>query len=478
MASAANTSQDMTPGSPFLRDLFDASPIGIALETLDGQPLFVNPAFCKFLEFSEEELRNKHCVDFSPPEDAEKDWAFFQQLRAGLIDHYQMEKRYFRRDGSLVWGSLSISILSARPVPLVLAMVQDITEKKAAEEALQESEERFRLVANKAPVMIWMSGVNRETTYFNQLWLDFTGMSEAELQTGLVAIIHPEDYPRCHEIYCRGFDQRQAFRKECRLRRHDGQYRWILDIGVPRFNKDGSFAGYIGSCIDVTDQKLAEEAQSEMTGKLIEAQEQERARIARELHDDINQRLAILGFGLDQLKNSPSDFENRVRELRKQTTELSSDVESLSHDLHSANLEYLGVVAGIESWCRDFGMRQDTQIDYTHDVQTGLSPEIGLCLFRVLQEALHNAVKHSGVKRVEVQLHEKLGEIHLIVSDLGKGFNAHEQRHGKGLGLTSMRERVRLVNGRISIESKPMSGTTIHVRVPLESKHAAKREAV
>src|SRR5262249_21217038 len=130
-----------TPDTQLFRDVFNASPVGIAVENLEGQPLFVNPAFCSFLGFSEEELRNKHCVDFSPPEDAEKDWALFQQLRAGSIDHYQLEKRYFRRDGSLVWGSLRISLLHSRPSPLVLAMVEDITEKKATEEA------RFRHAA-------------------------------------------------------------------------------------------------------------------------------------------------------------------------------------------------------------------------------------------------------------------------------------------------------------------------------------------
>src|ERR1700745_4167056 len=98
-------------------DAFNASPIGIAVENLDGQPLFVNPAFCSFLGFSEEELHNKHCVDFSPREDAEKDWALFQRLRAGVIDHYQIEKRYIRRDGSLVWGSLSLSLLNSHPSP-------------------------------------------------------------------------------------------------------------------------------------------------------------------------------------------------------------------------------------------------------------------------------------------------------------------------------------------------------------------------
>src|SRR6202012_1758204 len=123
-----------------------ASPIGVAVETLQGQPLFVNPAFCSFIGFTEEELRSKHCVDFSPPEDAEKDWALFQQLRAGSIDRYQLDKRYFRRDGSLVWGRLNICLLKSCPCPLVLAMVEDITDKKQAEEAVKESEQRFRLV--------------------------------------------------------------------------------------------------------------------------------------------------------------------------------------------------------------------------------------------------------------------------------------------------------------------------------------------
>src|SRR5215831_6865896 len=132
MAEAARTT---TPEAQLFRDVFNASPIGIVLENFEGQPLFVNPAFCSFLGFSEQELRNKHCVDFSPPDDAEKDWALFQQLRAGTIDHYELEKRYFRRDGSLVWGRLIISLLKSRPSPLVLAMVEDITDKKKAEEA-------------------------------------------------------------------------------------------------------------------------------------------------------------------------------------------------------------------------------------------------------------------------------------------------------------------------------------------------------
>src|SRR6185369_10445726 len=128
----ADTSQTLLPNTQFFRDVFEASPIGIAVENFEGQPLFVNPAFCSMLGFSEEELRTKHCVQFSPPEDANQDWALFQQLRAGSIDHYQLEKRYFRQDGSLVWGRLSISLLNSRPSPLVVAMIEDITDKKKA----------------------------------------------------------------------------------------------------------------------------------------------------------------------------------------------------------------------------------------------------------------------------------------------------------------------------------------------------------
>jgi signal transduction histidine kinase len=130
----------------------------------------------------------------------------------------------------------------------------------------------------------------------------------------------------------------------------------------------------------------------------------------------------------------------------------------------------------MKSWCKEFGERQGIQIEFkSTEVQTSVAPEVGLCLFRVLQEALHNAVKHSGVKRLEVQLREDSGEIHLVLSDLGSGFDLETAMRGRGLGLASMQERVRLVNGTIEIQSKPMGGTTIHVRVPFGSEKFSER---
>jgi signal transduction histidine kinase len=167
-----------------------------------------------------------------------------------------------------------------------------------------------------------------------------------------------------------------------------------------------------------------------------------------------------------------------VQDLWQQTNEIALDVQALSHELHSAKLEYLGVVPGMRSWCREFAERQNIEITFRSDVSSALPFEIGVTLFRVVQEALHNAVKHSGVKSFVVQLLENSNQIHLIIRDSGKGFDLQAALQGKGLGLTSMRERVRLVNGTIVIDSKPMGGTSIDVCLPLHSKQYSQQPAV
>jgi len=208
---------------------------------------------------------------------------------------------------------------------------------------------------------------------------------------------------------------------------------WLRSSGRALFDSDGRMLRVIGMVADVTDLKRSEEALSDMARKLIEAQEQERARIGRELHDDINQRLAVLAVALDRLQGEPSDIQSRTRELQKDLAEISSDVQALTHELHSSSLEYLGVCAGMKSWCNVFAERQRVEVDFRGDVTSVLTPEIGLTLFRVLQEALHNVIKHSGVKHGEVRLREDSGEIHLTVRDLGRGFEIDAATQSKGL---------------------------------------------
>jgi PAS domain S-box-containing protein len=591
----AETSQTLPPDTQFFRDVFNASPIGIAVESLEGQILFVNPAFCSMLGFSEEELCKRHCVEFSPPEDTEKDWALFQQLRAGSIDHYQLEKRYFRRDGSTVWGRLSLSLLKGRPAPLVVAMVENISEKKKAEEAqfrhaaiVESSEDAIMSVCLDRTISTWNAGAERIYGYTEAEALgqpidmivppelpdeenkildtlraggriehfETVRLTKAGKRVNVSLTVSPIKNSTGETVGCSGIAQdiTERKRREEKLQEYeravehsgemitviDREYRCVMAnrqyLSLKNLSRDqvvGHFAyefldqatfeqvakpkldecfggkvvkyqlkytypkigervlsisyfpieGTNGidrvTCLlqDITDRIRAEQTLADMTRKLVEAQEQERARIARELHDDINQRLAMLAIELEKLQSNPSEVEVRVRKLLNETNEISNDVEALSHELHSSKLQYLGVVAGIRSWCKEFGERQNMEIEFRSDVATVLPFETGVCLFRILQEALHNIVKHSGVKRVDVRLTEHSNQIHLRVSDSGKGFDVESTMQGKGLGLTSMRERVRLVNGTIAIESKPMGGTTIRVCVPLDSGTTSQRAA-
>jgi PAS domain S-box-containing protein len=337
-------------------DAFKASPIGIAVEDLEGRPLFANAALCSMLGLSEEEMRDKHCADFSPPEDAAKDWALFEQLRQGSIDHYHLEKRFFRKDGALIWGRLSISLMqnATGVTPLVVAMVEDVTEKRAAEEKLRQSEAKLQM----------------------------------------------------------------------------------------------------------------------LTGQLIQAQEVERAWVARELHDDVSQRLVLLALNLDRLQQdlptSAAEFRPEIGKARKEVEDLGNDIQGLSHRLHSSKLEITGLARAAASFCKELSDRQKVQIDFhSENVPKELSKDISLCLFRVLQEALQNATKHSGSQHFQVSLRVESDEIYLMVRDSGSGFDPAEAMNGRGLGLTSMKERLKLVNGDLSIESQLRSGATIQARVPL-----------
>jgi len=373
--------------------------------------------------------------------------------------------------GSLIWGRLSISMLNHRVPPVVVAIVENVT-------PLHENEERFRFLANAAPTMIWMGDPDSLCTYVNQRWLDFTGRTmEAELGNGWVESVHPEDRQRCTDAYIQASERREPYTIEYRLRRHDGEYRWILDSAVPRFNEDGSFTGYICSTVDVTDHKRAEEALSSLSGRLIEAQEQERRYIARELHDDISQTLTILALELQQfagfLPDSQVALRDRLDSLMKHVSNLTTDVRGLSHRLHSSRLETVGLVAAMRGFCLELAEQRDVRIDFRHNgVPDALPQPVSLCLFRVLQEALTNAVKHSGVRQFEARLVRVSDELQLTVRDSGVGFDPAAM-YNEGIGLISMRERVSLAKGTMSLTSKPQNGTEITVRVPVSVEQSA-----
>jgi len=570
---------------------------------------YVNRQMAEMLGYEPEEMLGRSVFDFYFPEDVERKKQVLMRRQQGLRE--QIEERLRRRDGSELWVRLA-----ATPVfkdngefDGALAMVCDITERKRAEEAVRESEQRFGLLADTAPVVIWMSDTDKLCTYVNKPWLNFTGRPlHSQLGNGWSKGVHSEDLQRCMDTYTQAFDRREQFQMEYRVRRHDGEYCWILDTGVPRYNHDGSFAGYIGIAVDVTERKTAEEAfhdlnrtlegqaallrtrqellknfvknvpagvamldrgmrylqvsdrfcadysidssqvlgrshyelfpdipdrwkelhqralegetlraeedrwdresgtiwvrweirpwwnsngsqggvllfaeditrikQSEETlskvnQKLIQAHEEERTRIARELHDDICQRIALLAGRLDDFQHGHPESLTQLRcelgQASEEVQDLGSDIQALSHRLHSSKLQYLGLTAAAAGFCKEFSAQQGVEIDFQSEgIPEELSHEISICLFRVLQEAVQNAAKHSGSRHLQVSLRNGSKEIELTVHDSGIGFELERAFQKQGLGLTSMRERMKLVCGELSIESELQRGTTVCARV-------------
>lgn len=344
----------------------------------------------------------------------------------------------------------------------------DISERKMTEMALRESEQRFRRMADAMPVAIWMTESDGLCSYVNQHWLELTGRTfEQEAGNGWVENLHPDDRSDCYRTFMRAIAGREPFSTEYRLRRHDGEYRWMLDSGMPRYGSDGMFLGYVGGCVDITDMKTAEHTLHDVNRRLILAQEDERRRIARELHDHLSQQLALLAIDLQQIVVAPPKTTEALRESLQEawgrTAEIASDVHAISHRLHPSKMEALGLVATMRAHCRDLS-RQSLSVHFSErNIPSGLPPDMSLGLFRVLEEALTNVVRHSGAREAEVAL-DFDREVILRVSDTGRGF--HRAGGSIGLGLVSMRERVEALGGRLSIDSHPGHGTIIEARVP------------
>lgn len=393
-------------------------------------------------------------------------------LPPGTIVLYRQPTVWERYEKYLLAGVVLI-VLQAM---LIIGLLWQRARKRKTEAILRESEKRFRVMADTTPSLVWMSDNEGRIFYQNEPALHFTGDNgNACSEDRWTGNVHPDDLQKVQAANSQALKDQKGFSKEYRLRRRDGVYRYMLDVAAPRVNGDGTFAGFIGSAGDVTDQKLAQEALEKMGGKLIEAQEKERSRIARELHDDICQRLTLISLELQHVlqgsDSTDTQTKARIVEVQQHCAEVSGDVQALSHQLHSSNLEYLGLASALRSFCKEFSQQKSVNLAFKDEnVPKRLPRDISLCLFRVAQEALSNAVKYSGATRISIDLRGTNDAIQLEISDAGVGFDVEDAKQHAGLGLISMQERVHLVNGTFSIKSKLNRGTTIMAIVPLQAE--------
>jgi len=450
-------------------DLLEAAPDAMVVVNQAGRMILINRQTEILFGYQREEILGRSVEFLIPRRFHERHQAhritfFFQPRIRPMGANLQLSG--LRKDGTEFPVEISFSPIQTSEGILVTSAIRDISERKMAEDSrlklatiVESSDDAIASGTLDGIIASWNRGAER-----------IYGYTEAEAVGKPIMMLVPPDLPdeenKILEMLRAGRSIEHF--ETVRVTKNGKRINVSLSIS-PIKDSTGTTVGCCGIARDITERKEAEQALSEMTRKLIQAQEQERSRIGRELHDDISQRLAMLLLELERLGETPADIQSRTRELRKELHQISDDVQALSHDLHSSKMEYLGAVAGMRSWCKEFGERQEMEVDFRSDVPGPLPRELGLNLFRVLQEALQNVVKHSAATRVVVQIREDSGEIRLDISDSGRGFDVAAALEGNGLGLTSMRERIRLVNGTIAIDSKPMAGTTIRVRVPFRS---------
>lgn len=340
-----------------------------------------------------------------------------------------------------------------------------------AQAAARRTQQQYQDLVGSLEAIVWRANAatcehiyvseqaERVLGYPASAWLRHPAFKETHL--------HPDDRMRVLALYRQAAQDLAHHRLDYRMTASDGRELWFHEC-IHSVLDDGCHE-LIGVMMDITDRKTTERSLIEMTGRLIRAQEEERCRIARELHDDFNQRLALLAIGLERLGQTltpEGEPASQVVDLCRLTQGIASDVHRLSHQLHSAKLDHLGLVPAIKGLCREFAEQYGAQINFVHrNVPQTITKDSALCLFRVAQEALSNTVKHSGVRKGQVELFGARGSVHLCISDAGAGFDPQSVSARGRLGLISMQERVRAAGGTIAVESRPSRGTRISVHL-------------
>jgi PAS domain S-box-containing protein len=359
----------------------------------------------------------------------------------------------------------------------------EVAERRRVEAELRASRERLDHLLLRSPGVLYSSGVgNIRPTFVSQNAASVFGYPAGEFldhPAFRMDHVHPDDRAQAQSFPAHVAREGQHS-VDYRFLHGDGSWRYVRDSAVAVRDESGKPVEIVGYWLDVTEEKRAEEDRREQerlrffAETLLTTQEAERKRVSRELHDDLNQRLAtlILDAGIleQNLPSPPGEIRKRLTQLKRQAAGISDSVRAIALQLHSAGLEQFGLRAALEQECASLAQRTSVRIAFrSRRVPEAMPENVSLCLYRVAQECLRNVLRHSGARRAVVTLEGFNGSIRLRVKDDGAGFDVDRARGRKSLGLISMNERVRLIGGALTIDSRSSGGTLVEVRAPLSA---------
>ncbi len=472
-----------------LQAIMDNAPIGMALMNHQLRFLLINQKLAGYNRHSVQEHLGKTLGELYDNYDGQADFFFRKVLETGEPLLNVEVNTQIIPDSWWLANYFPVRTPSGDMLG-VGCTVMDISERKRAERALQESESRFRQLADTAPVMIWMSSETGDTTYFSKQWLEFRGRSsEAELGGNWLEGIHPDDREACQRAFLQHAEERRPFELQFRLRRFDGTYRWIVDRGMPRFAPDGTYLGFVGACIDIHDRKVTEDAMEQM----MQAQKRFVADAAHELRTPLTSIQGNLDILFRHRDIPPEDHWDILADVRREATRLGR----LVHDMLTLARGDSGATMRQEEIELDQivlnAWREMERINPSHGfVVKGMEPISTVGdrdrLKQLVLILLENAVKYSPAgTSISLSLTHDDGQVHLRVQDQGQGigkedlgrvferfYRADQSRHrsedpgGTGLGLPIAQWIVEHHKGQIWLESELDKGTTVHVRLPIQ----------
>jgi PAS domain S-box-containing protein len=451
----------------FSSALIDSAPVLVIVWDREGRLLRFNRECEQLTGYSASEVSGKRFWDlFIVPEELERVTAALERVWAGDFPSTN-ENLWLTRSGErrlILWSNNALLDENGQ-IEYVVSAGVDITARKRVEEQLRESEARFREVANAAPVMIWISDPEGSITFFNDRWPEFTGRSiEEQLGDGWQANLHPDDLVQGVALWLEAARSGAVYEQEYRLRRADGEYRWVFDRGVPHYRPDGTLEGYLGITIDITERKLWESELKASRARILEAQDAARRRLERNLHDGAQQRLVSLSLSLrlaqSKVGTDPAEAERLLGAAAEELAQALTELRELARGIHPAILTDRGLPAALEA----VASRASIPVELELELPERLPAQIEAAAYYVVSEALANVAKYAHASSVAVSVARADGYAVVEVADDGVG-GADPLR---GSGLRGLFDRVEALEGRLEVDSPRGSGTRIRAEIPVD----------